>query len=181
MASSCDVCAICLEKLTYNRRNIHKTPCGHIFHAICFRKITDATCPYCRQEVQHEPVRRIQMLKSDLDYLKYEEQHSALQQINRLDLQISNERIDYLKSLLREEMQSKNRIESTIRNTRLYYKYRRIEIKNLIKSARIEKHINYLEKQGINSLKNMHRMEIDEDDLDSQSNDEMECETEGKV
>ena len=137
-----EVCGICLERLSYNRRNIHETPCGHKFHACCFRHIKEPTCPYCRREVDHEPVRKIQLLKQDLFNIKYEEKHSVLQNINYIDLEVCENRIRHLQNLLFQEMQERDRMKSVIRNTKLYYKYKKQEINNRIKCVRVDLKLN---------------------------------------
>lgn len=42
-----DECPICFNTLLKTLRVV--TPCGHVFHAICFNKLTNKTCPMCRK------------------------------------------------------------------------------------------------------------------------------------
>ena len=142
MSKESEKCAICLENLTYNSRNIHETECGHRFHACCFRNITAPICPYCRREIDHEPVRKIQILKNDLYDIIYQEQNNELHQINKYDLHICENRIQHLKRLLYIENKEKHRIKSVIRNTKLYYKCKKQSINNQIKYIRINMKLN---------------------------------------
>lgn len=139
-----EICGICLERLSYNRRNVYETLCGHKFHACCFRQIKekDPVCPYCRREVDHEPVRKIKILKQDLDNIKHEEKNSVLKNINEIDLEVCETRIRHLQNLLFQEMEERNRIKSVIRNTNLYYKYKKQEINNRIKCVRVDLKLN---------------------------------------
>ena len=154
-----EVCGICLERLTYNRRNIHETICGHKFHACCFRNIPEAKCPYCRRIVDHEPVRKIRLLKADLNAIRYEENYSALHQINELDLQICEDRIQHLRDLLTNEIENRTKIKSVIRNTNLYYKYKKQEIKNRIKCVQVDMHLNCVIKKHIKEERRKEREE----------------------
>lgn len=133
-----DVCGICLENLSYNRRDIHETICGHKFHTCCFRNIIEPICPYCRRNVDHEPVRKIQILKSELNLVQHEESQNTLSLINNIDLEVCENRILQLRTLLDLELKEKAKIKAVIRNTRLYYKYKKREIENRIKIVRME-------------------------------------------
>lgn len=133
-----EVCGICLENLSYNRRDIHETICGHKFHTCCFRNIIEPKCPYCRRSVEHEPGRKIQLLKKELAKVQYEEQHNVLNLINNIDVEVCEERIRQLRNLLKIELNEKAKMKAVIRNTRLYYKYKKREITNRIKIARVE-------------------------------------------
>ena len=42
-----DECPICFGTLLKTLRVV--TPCGHIFHATCFNKLTHDVCPMCRK------------------------------------------------------------------------------------------------------------------------------------
>jgi hypothetical protein len=42
-----DECPICFGTLLKTLRVV--TPCGHVFHATCFNKITSKVCPMCRK------------------------------------------------------------------------------------------------------------------------------------
>lgn len=140
--STTEVCGICLERLTYNNRNLYETSCGHKFHACCFRNIPEPKCPYCRREVEHEPVRKIQILKQDLSNIIYEERNCVLKNINYIDLEICENRIRHLQNLLFQEMEEHKRIKSVIRNTNLYYRYKKQEINNRIKCVRVDLKLN---------------------------------------
>ena len=45
-------CPICLDKI-HHKTPIHKTECGHKFHAHCFilHCLTSTECPMCREEI----------------------------------------------------------------------------------------------------------------------------------
>jgi hypothetical protein len=134
-----DICAICLERLTFNRRNIHETVCGHKFHSLCFRNITqkrckEVKCPCCRKEVEHEPVRKIFELNKELESKRQEEYREA--HINFIDLNTSNDRIDYLKLLLQREREENIKIKETSKNSTLYYKIFKNELKQRIQTLR---------------------------------------------
>lgn len=131
-----DKCAICLERLTYNRRNLHETSCGHKFHSLCFRNIKETTCPCCRKEVEREPIRKIFELKTELNYTKQKEYREA--HLNYIDLNTSNDRIDHLKLLLQREREENIRIKETSKNSRLYYKYLKNKIIDRLQSVRLE-------------------------------------------
>ena len=171
--STKEVCGICLESLKFNRRNIHETKCGHKFHACCFRKITDTKCPYCRREVDHEPVRKLRMLQHDLANIQYEEQHNTLQMVNYMDLDITSQRVDHLRQLLQKELEEKRRIQAIIRNTNMYYKYKKQEIKNRIKIVRVDIGMNLAVKKQRQEMRRRERaLAAALDDIETESESE---------
>ena len=148
-----EICGICLERLTYNRRNIHETICGHKFHACCFREIPEAKCPYCRRDVDHEPNRKLQLLNTELDKIRYDENQGDLQRANMIDYMNCDIRIQYLREELAKEMERKKRIIETIRNTRLYYKYKKQEVKNRMKCVKLDIFLNREKKRILREAK----------------------------
>ena len=146
-----EVCAICLENLKYNNRNIHETKCGHKFHALCFRQLPGGillSCPCCRQEVEQEPVRQIQQLKQNHARLSAQEQ-DAIYQIRAVDLSINENRIQHLRNLLDRELKENHRLKTVIRNTRLYHKIKKTEIKNRIRILRVDLKSNAIIKKHL--------------------------------
>ena len=42
-----NICPICLDK----EKNIHVSPCGHMFCYECIKKLNDKRCPICRKDM----------------------------------------------------------------------------------------------------------------------------------
>jgi len=116
-----DVCAICMESLTFNRRILHITECGHCFHACCFGRIVEPICPCCRRPVTHEIRRQAKEIRDRLRDLRLEEQNSMYDHFNA-ELKYINDRMAELYDEMNRMYEMRNIVMDKVHQKYQYYR-----------------------------------------------------------
>lgn len=116
-----DICAICLEHLSYNNRKTHTTDCGHTFHTMCFNKLPKETCeccdilmilrvncPCCRTRTNFEPKYRLTLCKKNLHNIDYAILCEEMKILQMFDYSSIKYQIFNLKKRLKNLVKCKN-------------------------------------------------------------------------